>query len=87
MPVTKAVEFCPPGLDPMVVLVLLSLFDYGGLFLSLYFLVFFVCLVGNHSIEVPKEERLLFVSPMGRFGSDSVSQHSLRSDLHRSTVL
>jgi hypothetical protein len=28
-------------------------------------------LVGNHSIEVPKEERLLFVSLVGRFGSDS----------------
>jgi hypothetical protein len=51
------------------------------------FLVFFVCLVGNHSIEVPKEERLLFVSLVGRFGSDSVSQHSLGLDLHRLAVL
>jgi hypothetical protein len=44
------VEFCPPGLDLLLVLVFLALLNYRGLF---YFFVFFsfLCLFGRKSLN------------------------------------
>jgi len=56
------VEFCPPGLDPVVVFVFLVLLDYRGL----CFFSFLCLLAGKHSREVSKGGSSPLMSPGGK---------------------